>query len=128
MDEMCGKYINTCLPCQSATQQNVREPLQMSKLPEQPWQEVSVDFCEIVNEYLIVVIDEYSRYPIVEIVSSTSANAIILKLDCGFSMFGIPKVPTKICDICFRNQYDTNNSRHAVYGHPVFHISLIIKQ
>jgi hypothetical protein len=33
---------------------------------------------------LFVVIDEYSRYPEVEIVRSTSANTVILKLDRFF--------------------------------------------
>jgi hypothetical protein len=34
--------------------------------------------------------DDYSRFPIVEITTSISAKAIIPKLDKIFSMFGIP--------------------------------------
>ena len=92
MDSKCEKLVDQSLLCQAATPQNVREPLQMSKLPEEAWKNVSIDFCEIGNEYALVIIDEYSRYPVVEIVSSTSSNSVIPKLDSVFSMLGVPKV------------------------------------
>lgn len=64
----------------------------MSKLPNAPWQEVSVDFWEVGGSYLLVVIDNYSRYPEVQLLHSTSAKAVIPHLDRIFSTFGIPKV------------------------------------
>jgi hypothetical protein len=44
-------------------------------LPEKAWTNVAVDFVGPfpTGEYLIVVIDEYSRYPEVEILTTTSA-------------------------------------------------------
>ncbi|KAK3747024.1 hypothetical protein QZH41_010333 [Actinostola sp. cb2023] len=54
----------------------------MSPLPTSPWQEVSIDFKDLSSgEYLLVITDDYSRYPVVEIVRSTSAKAVIPKLD-----------------------------------------------
>ena len=52
----------------------------MSKLPEEPWQEVSMDFNGPfkIGEYLLVVIDDYSRFREVEIVHSTSVQALVL--------------------------------------------------
>ncbi|PFX34364.1 Retrovirus-related Pol polyprotein from transposon opus [Stylophora pistillata] len=44
------------------------------------------------GEYLMVVIDKYSRFPEVEIVTSTSARSTILKLDAIFAKQGIPDV------------------------------------
>jgi hypothetical protein len=41
---------------------------------------------------MLVVIDAYSRFPEVEIVSSTSAKSTILKLERIFATHGIPKV------------------------------------
>jgi transposase InsO family protein len=63
-----------------------------SKLPEKPWSHVSADFYGPLptGEYLLVLMDDYSRFPIVEITTSISAKAIIPKLDKIFSMFGIP--------------------------------------
>ncbi len=44
------------------------------------------------GEYLLVLIDRYSRFPEVEIVKSTKASVIILKLDRIFSVHGIPEI------------------------------------
>ena len=43
-------------------------------------------------EYLMVVIDEYSRFPEVEIVTSTSVRSTIPKLHVIFARQGIPDV------------------------------------
>ena len=66
----------------------------MSDLPEAPWLDISADFYGPLptGEYLLVIIDEYSRYPVVEIIRSTSANTVIPVFDKVFSMFGIPRV------------------------------------
>ncbi|CAB4020398.1 Transposon Tf2-9 poly [Paramuricea clavata] len=44
------------------------------------------------GSYRLVIIDAYSRFPEVEIVSSTSAKSTILKLERIFATHGIPKV------------------------------------
>ena len=41
---------------------------------------------------LMVLVDENSRYPIVEIIRSVSANTVIPVLDNILAMFGIPEV------------------------------------
>lgn len=66
----------------------------MTACPEQPWTHLSVDFCGPLSsgELLLVVIDDHSRYPVVEIVHSTSARATIPILDKIFAAHGIPTV------------------------------------
>ena len=65
----------------------------MSALPAVPCKEVSVDFAEILNkEYVLLITDDYSRYPVVEIVKSTAATTTIPKLDKVFSEFGVPDI------------------------------------
>ncbi len=70
------------------------EPLKMSTLPARPWDEVSVDFFGPLpcGDYLFVVIDDYSHFPVVEILTTTSAKAVIPRLDNIFSMFGVPSI------------------------------------
>ena len=92
IDKLVEDQIKSCLPCQAVCLTPQREPLQMSELPKSAWVEVSVDFATLDSEYLLVVLDEYSRFPIVEIVSSTSANVVIPKLDKIFSEYGIVDV------------------------------------
>ncbi|KAL5013444.1 hypothetical protein ScPMuIL_007714 [Solemya velum] len=66
----------------------------MSELPSGPWENLSMDFCGSLNigKYLLVIVNEYSRYPVVEIVRSVSANATIPVLDKVIGMFSMPKV------------------------------------
>ena len=70
------------------------EPLQMTETPNSPWEKVSIDFCGPLpsGDYLLVVIDDYSQFPEVEILKSTSSRAVIPKLDKIFSAYGIPNV------------------------------------
>ena len=90
VEDMC----KSCIPCLASVPKNESEPLKMSELPDGPWVELSADFYGPIssNTYLLVICDDYSRYPVVEIVSSTSAKAVIPHLDKVFSMFGIPRV------------------------------------
>ena len=65
----------------------------MSPLPIAPWTEISVDFAELPNgQYLLVLMDDYSRFPIVEIVPSTSASVVIPRLDKVLSEYGTPDI------------------------------------
>ena len=80
------------MPCQVTTRETTREPLQMSPLPEGPWKEVSVDFKELSGGgYLLVVYDDYSRYPVVEVITSVSSKTVIPRLNKIFAEFGIPE-------------------------------------
>ncbi|CAB4008646.1 hypothetical protein BSL78_21779 [Paramuricea clavata] len=93
IDGLMKKLIDNCLACQATVVQQPFEPLRMTELPQAPWQQLSVDFCGPLpsGDMLFVVIDEYSRYPEVEIVRSTSANTVIPKLDRILSTHGIPR-------------------------------------
>eukprot|EP00112_Aurelia_sp_Birch-Aquarium-sp1_P015091 Seg3312.4 transcript_id=Seg3312.4/GoldUCD/mRNA.D3Y31 product="putative protein K02A2.6" protein_id=Seg3312.4/GoldUCD/D3Y31 len=94
IDQMVENIVKNCIPCQATTAKEKLEPYKMSKLPRGPWDKVSVDFSGPYpnGEYLLVVIDEYSRFPEIEIVRSTAGKSVIPKLDQIFSSFGIPRV------------------------------------
>merc|ERR1712239_22875 len=64
----------------------------MSTMPTHPWQVVNIDFLGPLptGEMLLVVIDQHSRFPEVEILTSTTATAVIPKLDRIFATHGIP--------------------------------------
>ena len=92
---MVETKVRNCLACQATTQgKTTPEPVSSTKLPKAPWKEVAIDFCGPFpsGEYLMVVIDEYSRFPEVEILTTTAARAVIPKLDAVFSRQGIPDV------------------------------------
>ena len=65
----------------------------MSELPSNVWVKLSNEFCGPFPSgyYLMVIIDEYSRYPVVESLTSLTAISVIPLLDKTISIFGIPK-------------------------------------
>ena len=86
--------VRECIPCQANTTRKDMEPLAMSELPPGPWQHLSMDFCGPLpsGESLLVIQDEFSRYPVVEIVRKTTTDSIIPVVDKIFAEFGFPKV------------------------------------
>ena len=88
LDLYVEEEIKSCIP-------TVNQPLP-SPLPSRPWEKVKCDFFGPIpsGEYLCVVIDEYTRFPIVEVVRSTASNTIIPIIDKIFSTFGIPDILT----------------------------------
>ena len=92
LDRMVEQTVASCLPCQASTvERNTAQEVKMSDLPAGPWQEVSIDFKELpTGEYLMVVIDDYSRFPVIEIIRSTSAKTVVPRLDTIFAAYGIP--------------------------------------
>jgi len=63
----------------------------MIPLPSAPWKEVVVDFAGPFpsGDYIMVVTDEISCFPEVEILTSTSAKVVIPKLDAIVARQGI---------------------------------------
>ena len=94
IDKMVKHMIDKCLPCQATGPDNRPEPLSMNQLPPTPWHTVHIDFCGPfpTGEYLLVVIDAYSRFPEVDIVNSTSAKVTVPKLERIFATHGIPHI------------------------------------
>ena len=92
MDSVVDSIIKKCFPCQIATSKPSRETLKMTQLPCSPWHQVSVDFCEVAGLYVPVAIHDYPRFPDIEIVHSTAANAVIPKLDRIFAAYVVPEV------------------------------------
>ncbi|KAG7479351.1 Retrovirus-related Pol poly from transposon [Solea senegalensis] len=93
IDRQAEAMVRNCLACQANTPETHNEPLQMSDLPDTVWQDVSADFYGPLptGEHLRVIVDEYSRYPVVEVIHSTSANSVIPVMDKILSMLGIPR-------------------------------------
>ena len=65
----------------------------MTTLPRGPWVSLSIDFYGPVSsgEYLLNIINEYSRYAVVQVVRSTSADTVIPCIEAVFAMFGYPE-------------------------------------
>ena len=112
--------IKRCVICQAVQDMPTPlEPLRMSPMPPGPWQHVSMDFCGPLpsGEYLLVLVDEYSRYPIVEIVRSVSAAAVLPVLDKVLSMFGFPKILKSDNGSPFNSAQFAQYAKHCGFVH-----------
>jgi transposase InsO family protein len=92
MDNMVEQAIRTCNECQLNTKLRQATPCQVSEMPSGPWENLSIDFYGPLpsGKYLLVVLDDYSRYPVCRMTSSTGADKVIPLLNEIFAEFSIP--------------------------------------
>lgn len=92
LDKDVEKYIRACHGCQLVAQASPPEPIVATELPPGKWQDVAMDFLGPMptGEYLLVVVDYYTRYYEVEITMSTTAKHTILILEKIFAAHGLP--------------------------------------
>ena len=78
--------------CKAAYDPKPREPLVMSDLPSRKWSCLCTDFYGLLpsGDYLLVIMDEDSRFPEVEVIRSMLARTVIPVFDKLFSSRGIP--------------------------------------
>ena len=92
MDQDIEHFLKLCQSCQMLQQPCHETPVKMTDLPKAPWESISADFTSALptGEKLLVVIDMFSKFPIVEIMKSTTGETVSNRLDNLFSLFGYP--------------------------------------
>lgn len=65
----------------------------------------------------MVVIDEFSRFPEVELLTSTSAKAVIPKLDAIFARQGVPDILKSDNGPPFNGREFENFANHLGFNH-----------
>jgi len=90
---------NTVLACPICIEhrnENTKEPMQPSDIPDRPWQIAATDIFHWNNMDYILLVDYYSRYFEVSMIPDTKSSTVINKLKSFFSRHGI--VETLISD------------------------------
>ena len=93
MNKLVGDYVSSCLACNAASHHNPPVPLEPNFLPDRPWQKLHADFKGPIagSYYAHIFIDQYSKYPEVDIVKSTSFKKLKPAMDRVFATHGIPE-------------------------------------
>lgn len=90
IDFMVENFVKGCNGCLLVSQPET-EPMVRTPLPAGPWQKLALDFTEVTNGiHLLVVVDYFSRFPEIEIMTTITAKATIFKLRTIFARFGFP--------------------------------------
>uniref|UniRef100_A0A7M5VG95 Integrase catalytic domain-containing protein n=1 Tax=Clytia hemisphaerica TaxID=252671 RepID=A0A7M5VG95_9CNID len=92
MDKLVESKIANCLACQAVERQTRSTPLKPTEIPENVWDTVNVDYLGPLpnGKYLFVLIDQRSRYPVVDFTKTTDATTAISSLSRTFNLFGNP--------------------------------------
>ena len=93
MDKDIDKHIKSCRGCVMVGPTNCPEPMVRRKLPIKAWEDLAVDFLGPLpsDEYLLVVVDYYSRFMEVVIMKSITTSNTIKEINTIFIRFGIPR-------------------------------------
>ncbi|MES9880447.1 MAG: RNase H-like domain-containing protein [Sedimenticola sp.] len=92
MGQAVDLLIKTCFPCQLLSNPPAPPKIQSTELPTGAFKSVAMDLMGPLptGESILVVIDYFSRFPEVEIMKSTTSNAIIQRLMRIFATHGLP--------------------------------------
>ncbi|XP_022801588.1 uncharacterized protein K02A2.6-like [Stylophora pistillata] len=93
MDKQVENWCKTCHGCQLVGLPTPPEPLRHTEFPSQPWIDLAADLMGPLpsGEYVLVVVDYYSRYFEVDILTSVTSTKVIESLDKIFCTHGLPQ-------------------------------------
>ncbi len=119
LDSKVKAVIRRCIPCQAVGGPSRTTPLRMTKLPRGRWQEIRMGFVGPFPDgrYLLAVLDEFSRTPVVRTVPSTAALPVIQKLDEIFSEYGVPETVRTDGGPYFNGSVFQDFSHHLGFRH-----------
>lgn len=96
IDQDAAKTCDCCEGCRLVQVSDPPEPMQRRPLPDKPWVDIAIDFLGPLpsGEHILVVIDYFSRYLCLEIMTSITAKETIKRLAKIFSIWGVPRTIT----------------------------------
>ena len=90
MDSDIEKAISDCLPCQAVARASTPQSIKFTELPKQPREHTGADFYGPApnGQKLWIILDYFSRYPIVKIMNRRAASSVIDRLNSFFQFMG----------------------------------------
>ena len=79
----------TCIKY-SKSQRN--EPLQSHPTPVVPWHTVATDLFETKNSKYLLIVDYYSRFPVLHKLGSTTSRVLVQEMKAVFAELGVPNI------------------------------------
>lgn len=93
MDKEIEDFVCHCDGCQVNRQSDPKAPVPFWVKPDQPWSRLHIDFAgPVQGEVFLVVVNAFSNWAKVEIMSSMKTFAVISVLRALFATHGVPDV------------------------------------
>lgn len=96
IDDEAKKFVQQCEGCRLVSLPSRPEEMQRKKLPLGPWIDIAIDFMGPLpsGDYILVIVDYFSRYLEVEILKKITASETIARLNKIFVRLGYPRTIT----------------------------------
>lgn len=125
LDRQQEDWAKKCETCQAGKKQPSKAPLHLWAWPTLPWQRVHVDFAgQVMGKMLLIATDAHSKWPEVQVMSSTTTSKTIEVLRELFTRYGLPEQlvsdngPQFVSDY-FRSFLMSNEVKHS--RSPLYH-------
>ena len=96
--------VKSCEKCQEFSRRNNRDPDLPREIPLVPWSLLEMDLFTLDDQTFLLVVDVTSRFPVVKILSSETANSVINALKGVYCDFRLPKRVLTDNGPCFKSQ------------------------
>ena len=83
------KQYQSCKTCIKHSKSQRHEPLQSHPTPEIPWHTVTTNLFELKNSKYLLLVDYYSRFPVLCKLSSTTSKVLIQEMKEVFTELGV---------------------------------------
>ena len=112
---------SSCGKCAAYGQEQPRESMLSTPIPEYPWQFVSQDLFKFERSNFLITVDHYSDYIEVDLLENTLSSTVIAKSKATLCRYGIAEV--NLTDnlqawstLCFAKSMEFNTSHHLLTG------------
>ena len=86
------KQYQSCKICIKYSRSQRNKPLQSHPTPEVPWHTVKTDLLETKNSKYLLIVDYYSRFPVLHKLGSTTSRVLVQEIKAVFAKLGVPNV------------------------------------
>ena len=92
LDQDIQELVKSCQACQAVKHAPAAAPMHPWEWPPKPWQRVHLDFAgPFQGSTFLVAVDAHSKWPEVEVMTSTTASKTIEVLRRMFASYGLPE-------------------------------------
>ena len=95
ISKQTAKYIHSCVPCETISNSQQKEPATPMEVPCWPWKVLGMDFFLHQNKWYLLVVNYYSNFPYIMQMSSMTSKDISALSFC-FQVLGTQE--EIICD------------------------------